>query len=287
MQKNFGTIFLQLFLCLLLSVVLLAYSYSVINDFRSSLQPDYSTVLNSEMEDKSVRRGMKRLLEQCAAERSGSDCVNSKRFRTMLHPHIADPSNQPQNLDAFEHSEDQGRSESNPVKSKRWRTMFHSDISEASSECENVVIEDAEVAPKSMMRRMNKLLRQCRAENHKIGEATEQGRIESNRECLQPFGQASYQRSIQGLVVTYEDSGDNIYTCDYCNARFWSGEAIKKSSANAPLIYTNCCKKGQIKIEQAKPTPIFLEMLLNPDNGPESKLFRENIRVYNSMFSFT
>ncbi|PRQ56042.1 hypothetical protein RchiOBHm_Chr1g0331401 [Rosa chinensis] len=47
MQKNFGTIFLQLFLCLLLSVVLLAYSYSVINDFRSSLQPDYSTVLNS------------------------------------------------------------------------------------------------------------------------------------------------------------------------------------------------------------------------------------------------
>ncbi|XP_040362560.1 uncharacterized protein LOC112168203 isoform X2 [Rosa chinensis] len=91
----------------------------------------------------------------------------------------------------------------------------------------------------------------------------------------------------EGLIVPYKDSGDNIYTCDHCNANFWFDEAIKKSSSNASLIYTNCCKKGQIKIEQSKPTPTFLENLLNPDKGPESKLFRENIRVYNSMFCFT
>ncbi|XP_040361620.1 uncharacterized protein LOC112202949 [Rosa chinensis] len=100
-------------------------------------------------------------------------------------------------------------------------------------------------------------------------------------------GQAVYQRSRQVSTVTYEDSGDNIHTCSYCNASFWFGEALKRSSSNEPLIYTNCCKKGQIKLEKPKPTPAFLEKLLDPNNGLESRLFRENIRVYNSMFSFT
>ncbi|XP_062005049.1 uncharacterized protein LOC133722214 [Rosa rugosa] len=101
------------------------------------------------------------------------------------------------------------------------------------------------------------------------------------------FGQALYQRSRQGLIVTYQDSGDNIHVCDYCNARFWFGEANKQTSSNAPLIYSNCCKKGEIKLQQLKPMPNFLETLLDPNNGSKSRLFRENIRVYNSMFSFT
>ncbi|PRQ50958.1 hypothetical protein RchiOBHm_Chr2g0138981 [Rosa chinensis] len=101
------------------------------------------------------------------------------------------------------------------------------------------------------------------------------------------FGQASYQRSRQGLIVTYQDSGDNVYTCSHCNACFWSGEALKRSTSNGPLIYTNCCRRGQIKLGQSKPTPAFLERLLDPNNGPQSRTFRENIRVYNSMFSFT
>ncbi|KAM5551743.1 hypothetical protein ABKV19_026540 [Rosa sericea] len=211
---------------------------------------------------------MKTLSDQCAVENSESgnkfhqgrsefNPVRSKRWRRMFDSHIGEGSSQRQNLDAAEYSDDQ----------------FTSD------HLQNIVIEEAEVASNRMTRRMSRLLRHGCAENYRIGETIEQGRIESNRECSQPFGQALYQRSRQGLVVTYEDSGDNIYTCDYCNARFWSGEAIKKSSSNAPLIYTNCCKKGQIKIEQAKPTPIFLENLLNPDYGPESKLFRENIRT--------
>ncbi|XP_040362207.1 uncharacterized protein LOC112165742 isoform X3 [Rosa chinensis] len=105
--------------------------------------------------------------------------------------------------------------------------------------------------------------------------------------CSHAYGQASYQKNREELIVQYENSGDNIHACNHCNACFWFGEAIKQSSSNAPLIYTSCCKKGQIKLEQSKPTPYFQEKLLDPNNGSESKHFRENIRVYNSMFSFT
>ncbi|XP_062016162.1 uncharacterized protein LOC133732595 [Rosa rugosa] len=101
------------------------------------------------------------------------------------------------------------------------------------------------------------------------------------------YGQASYQRSRQGSAIAYEDSGDNVYTCDYCGACFWFDEAIKQTSTRISPIYTNCCKKGQIKLPEPKPTPDFLRTLLDPNNGSESKLFRENISVYNSMFSFT
>ncbi|KAM5549909.1 hypothetical protein ABKV19_001034, partial [Rosa sericea] len=252
----------------------------------------------------STMRRMKRLLQQCAPENCEIGAHNYEIGGTVDQGRAESNSILRMRTLSDQPAIHQRRSQFNHLRSKRWRKMFDSHIDEGSSQCQNVdgaeysdnqfrsdnlqniVIEEAEVASNSMTRRMTRLRHGC-AENYGIGKAVEQGRIKSNRECSQPFGQASYQRSRQGLVITYEDSGDNIYTCDYCNARFWSGEAIKKSSANAPLIYTNCCKKGQIKIEQAKPTPIFLEKLLNPDNGPESKLFRENIRVYNSMFSFT
>ncbi|XP_040369338.1 uncharacterized protein LOC121051242 [Rosa chinensis] len=95
------------------------------------------------------------------------------------------------------------------------------------------------------------------------------------------IGQAAYQKTKEGLIVKYEDSGDNVYNCIYCGAYFWHEEAIKQSSINAQLIYTNCCRKGQIKLSQPKPTPNFLRTLLN------DKQFKENIRIYNSMFCFT
>ncbi|XP_040361628.1 uncharacterized protein LOC112203018 [Rosa chinensis] len=145
-----------------------------------------------------------------------------------------------------------GGNEDRPVNSKRWKTLFHEQTAgvgvSAASNIHNVVAEG---------------------------------------QYSHSSGQASYQKTKQGLIVTYQDLGDNIYICNYCNAYFWSEESLKQQSANAQPIYTNCCGKGKVKLERAKPTPSFLEKLLDPNNGLESRLFRENIRVYNSMFSFT
>ncbi|KAM5551744.1 hypothetical protein ABKV19_026541 [Rosa sericea] len=61
------------------------------------------------MRDKSVKRGMKRLSEQSAAEMSGSDRVRSKRWTAMFDQRIVGTSSQPENVDASEHSENEVR----------------------------------------------------------------------------------------------------------------------------------------------------------------------------------
>ncbi|PRQ38368.1 hypothetical protein RchiOBHm_Chr4g0413131 [Rosa chinensis] len=174
-----------------------------------------------------------------------------------------------------------GGNEDRPVNSKRWKTLFHEQTAgvgvSAASNIHNVVAEGQY--------------------SHSSGQAsyqkTKQGFM------LQNFSNCSRRNNVRancltrnniliaGLIVTYQDLGDNIYICNYCNAYFWSEESLKQQSANAQPIYTNCCGKGKVKLERAKPTPSFLKKLLDPNNGLESRLFRENIRVYNSMFSFT
>ena len=92
---------------------------------------------------------------------------------------------------------------------------------------------------------------------------------------------------VTDIIIEYNDDGDDGYQCTHCNANFWLGEANKRRSKRAPIIYTECCQKGRVKLEQLRPTPTLLEHYLNPDNGRESMIFRENIRVYNSMFAYT
>lgn len=92
---------------------------------------------------------------------------------------------------------------------------------------------------------------------------------------------------VTDIIIEYNDDGDDGYQCTHCNANFWLGEANKRRSKRAPIIYTECCQKGQVKLEQLRPAPILLENYLKPDNGRESMFFRENIRVYNSMFAYT
>ena len=48
-----------------------------------------------------------------------------------------------------------------------------------------------------------------------------------------------------------------------------------------------CGLEGQIKIPPLKNSPIFLKSLLDSDGGARAKKFRDQIRVYNSMFNFT
>ncbi|XP_040372864.1 uncharacterized protein LOC112186795 isoform X2 [Rosa chinensis] len=262
------------------------------------------------MAAENARRGIKRFLEQSTSDRvdqgeSKCSCVKSKRLKTIFHPEIAGGSNECQNEmqsgdddqnvsqdslvelnenNSFQHlptdvtnraakntkrgrkkflkqssgeKVDEGKTESSHVRSKRLKRMFCPSITEGSNECENgsqLIDGDKDSTP---------------------------------GQCRRSFGQASYQRAKQGSTVRYEDFSDNSYRCEHCGARFWRGEAVKRPSSNASITYTNCCRKGEIKLEQAKPTPLFLDNLLNPDNSPESRLFRENIRVYNSMFSFT
>ncbi|KAJ1279783.1 hypothetical protein BS78_04G182000 [Paspalum vaginatum] len=80
-----------------------------------------------------------------------------------------------------------------------------------------------------------------------------------------------------------------IYNCKYCNAIFWFHEQNKKDTTHnrGQIMYSNCCKYGEIKIPPFKDPPEFLATLLNRKRDPLSKHFMQKIRQYNSLFAFT
>ncbi|WOH11487.1 hypothetical protein DCAR_0830974 [Daucus carota subsp. sativus] len=63
----------------------------------------------------------------------------------------------------------------------------------------------------------------------------------------------------------------------------WEQERNNKSHRNAPLIFSLCCKSGQVVLPREQQPPEPLASLLN--GGPKSSHFRQNIRVYNCMFA--
>ncbi|XP_062186018.1 uncharacterized protein LOC133889557 [Phragmites australis] len=80
--------------------------------------------------------------------------------------------------------------------------------------------------------------------------------------------------------------GKPTYRCNYCNALLWYEERLKPKRSTTKPAFGICCKQGKINLPPHKKPPPYLENLLTGE-GTVSKNFRENIRNYNSMFSFT
>jgi len=68
--------------------------------------------------------------------------------------------------------------------------------------------------------------------------------------------------------------------CPHCNARVWIQERIKSSSKAKPR-WSLCCSDGQVKIPELRPEPHILRLLTS------NARFRQDIRKYNSVLSFT
>lgn len=83
------------------------------------------------------------------------------------------------------------------------------------------------------------------------------------------------------------DHGDPIFTCESCDALLWHAETTVGSTCSSPESYSICCGKGKVKLgSEIKNPPELLRQLMNGEHS-KSKDFVENIRRYNSMFSFT
>jgi hypothetical protein len=100
------------------------------------------------------------------------------------------------------------------------------------------------------------------------------------------------QDYIQHLKQTYINRsylGTPKYSCKYCNAVFWESEKNKcYRRKNKELMYSNCCRYGQIKIPPFKEPPKFLATLLyNSENKLSRRFMQKKIRQYNSLFAFT
>ncbi|KAJ3684336.1 hypothetical protein LUZ61_013500 [Rhynchospora tenuis] len=87
--------------------------------------------------------------------------------------------------------------------------------------------------------------------------------------------------------LSYLDFGDPDEICTHCHARFWFEERCLATSRVGNPTYSLCCWHGRVDLDKIDPMPHTLATLLDPNNGPDSKHFIENIRMYNSMFAFT
>ncbi|XP_040362335.1 uncharacterized protein LOC112166811 isoform X2 [Rosa chinensis] len=242
------------------------------------------------MAAENAKRGIKRFLEPSTGgridqEKSEYGHVRPKRLKRMFHREIAGGSNECRNemqLKGDDENAAEGMAAKDAKKGKKRLSKESTTKRVNQGKTERSHVRSKRLK-RMFCRESNEKDNQCQSETEFSGNA--ENSVQDQRSRL--FGQASYQQNRRGLTVKYEDSGDNVYSCNHCDACFWLGEATKRSTSNASIIYTNCCRKGEIKLERSKPTPTFLEHLLNPDNGSESRSFRENIRIYNSMFAFT
>ncbi|GKA91867.1 hypothetical protein Tco_0813792 [Tanacetum coccineum] len=66
----------------------------------------------------------------------------------------------------------------------------------------------------------------------------------------------------------------------------WYEEREEKSKTSVNLTFSLCCKGGKVLLPRFHDTPPLLNRLLSHDQPSTAKL-RDQIRVYNSMFSFT
>lgn len=66
----------------------------------------------------------------------------------------------------------------------------------------------------------------------------------------------------------------------------WYCERARKTQHTKKPKFSLCCMQGKISLPLLKDPPIFLRDLLE-NKHPKSKAFLEDIRAYNSMFSFT
>ncbi|XP_074360556.1 uncharacterized protein LOC141700767 [Apium graveolens] len=83
----------------------------------------------------------------------------------------------------------------------------------------------------------------------------------------------------------YLDVGDPDKICSKCQAIMWNHERNNKCAPRKPPTFSLCCKNGQIILEKEKQPPEPLASLLS--GGSCFRYFKENIRMYNCMFSMS
>ena len=78
--------------------------------------------------------------------------------------------------------------------------------------------------------------------------------------------------------------GNMVYKYNKCGAMMWLDERINKSTRFPE--FSICYANGKVILPPLQKLPSPLDVLLTETN-PYSRLFKQNIRMYNSALSFT
>ncbi|XP_071708928.1 uncharacterized protein [Rutidosis leptorrhynchoides] len=88
------------------------------------------------------------------------------------------------------------------------------------------------------------------------------------------------------INVEYHNQGPPTIKCPTFNATMWYDERHNKPKHTKKPTFSICCQNGKILLPKLKSPPPLLMRLLDYTDTTTAR-FREQIRVYNSMFSFT
>ncbi|KAF5793897.1 putative DNA helicase [Helianthus annuus] len=100
------------------------------------------------------------------------------------------------------------------------------------------------------------------------------------------YGQ--YQdENTQGRVQSYWDCGDADHVCSHCDAMVWYAERTLKHFAPSVPRFSLCCGEGNVILPLLMNAPQPLLSLLNHNSEPRSSVYRDHIKVFNSLFSMT
>lgn len=80
--------------------------------------------------------------------------------------------------------------------------------------------------------------------------------------------------------------GDPSIECEQCGARVWLQERSEKVRKTKDVKFSICCQRGNVQLPLLQKPPELLYSLMSGVDR-RSRHFRQNIRAYNSMFSFT
>ncbi|KAL6509985.1 hypothetical protein OROHE_020602 [Orobanche hederae] len=91
---------------------------------------------------------------------------------------------------------------------------------------------------------------------------------------------------LQGVPVAYHNLGPPSYQFRSYHANMWYEERNDKSKRAVNPTFSFCCQEGKVLLSRFSEAPPPLNRLLDY-NDPTTSRFRDQIRVYNSMFCFT
>jgi len=93
-------------------------------------------------------------------------------------------------------------------------------------------------------------------------------------------------RSIHAQTsVARHDCGSRSARCYACGAKMWLQEIVSQSTMTN-IRFTMCCNNGAVQLPLLQQPPEVLRGLLS-GSDPRSPAFREKIRMYNLILSFT
>ncbi|CAL4998052.1 unnamed protein product [Urochloa decumbens] len=111
--------------------------------------------------------------------------------------------------------------------------------------------------------------------------------LKKNNKRLRMDQNNSEESSSVSNAAKVSDLGRPNCVCQDCNAIMWHNERSRNSSNISNPKFGLCCKEGKIKLSPLKQPPQYLQHLLRYNERGDSSNFRQNIRLYNSMFAFT